>query len=675
MEKLYSGWPEWELTEKIGEGSFGKVYRARRIEGSRQFYSAIKIITISGKGEQAADVGMSGNDEASLRSYLKSIADDCINEIEMMDRLKGNSNIVAVEDFKLVEHKSDPGWDIYIRMELLESFVEYTKHKKLTEMDVIRLGIDICHALELCERQKIIHRDIKPANIFVSSSGSFKLGDFGIARKLERANSTMSHKGTYSYMAPEIFYGERHYDSTIDTYSLGLVLYLLLNRNRVPFLDPGKPDITYLEKDEAIQRRMKGERLPSPSQASPAMAQIILKACSYNPKDRYQSASQMKADLENLEKGTGSGSQDATQSWQTVQDGEERTQAFGTEQRGVDHTQAWSDTESGIRKKSNQSKSGKKRGIPTGVLLGVGALAVIAAGFLCAQIFFGETGKSVDDSDGKAAKNQDINVEGQTADSETTVTPLPTPSNTAEPSAEPTAAAESSDGAVSTQKEQNAEVSYETYYVVNCQESITLRTSPSTSASEICQIPLGAAVSFVGGAQNGFYEIIYNGNQGFGLASYLSKQPPASTRSSEPSVNYETYYVVNCQESITLRTSPSTSASEICQIPLGAAVSYVGSASNGFYEVIYDGSRGYALASYLSTSPWNTVGNAVGTCVVVNCQESITLRTSPSTSAAEICQIPLGATVSFSGVEENGFYLVVYDGNTGYALKEYLERQ
>ena len=69
------------------------------------------------------------------------------------------------------------------------------------------------------------------------------------------------------------------------------------------------------------------------------------------------------------------------------------------------------------------------------------------------------------------------------------------------------------------------------------------------------------------------------------------------------------------------------------------------------------------------------VGNAVGTCVVVNCQESITLRTSPSTSAAEICQIPLGATVSFSGVEENGFYLVVYDGNTGYALKEYLEMQ
>ena len=62
---------------------------------------------------------------------------------------------------------------------------------------------------------------------------------------------------------------------------------------------------------------------------------------------------------------------------------------------------------------------------------------------------------------------------------------------------------------------------------------------------------------------------------------------------------YRTMYVVNCNESITLRTSPSTSASEICQIPLGATVSYVESAANGFYKVVYLGNTGYALASYL----------------------------------------------------------------------------
>ena len=225
---------------------------------------------------------------------------------------------------------------------------------------------------------------------------------------------------------------------------------------------------------------------------------------------------------------------------------------------------------------------------------------------------------------------------------------------------------------------------YTTYYVVNCNQSITLRTSPSTSASEICQIPLGAAVSFVETAKNGFYKVIYNGTTGYALASYLSETPVIIP---EPSYYYTTYYVVNCNQSITLRTSPSTSASEICQIPLGAAVSFVETAKNGFYKVIYNGMTGYALASYLSDyySDYyydyycyddyyydDYCYEDYTTCYVINCNESITLRTSPSTSASEICQIPLGAAVTFCSDVGNGFYEVCYNGYYGYALASYL---
>ena len=131
---------------------------------------------------------------------------------------------------------------------------------------------------------------------------------------------------------------------------------------------------------------------------------------------------------------------------------------------------------------------------------------------------------------------------------------------------------------------------YPIYYVVNCNESITLRTSPSTSASEICQIPLGAAVSYVEGAGNGFYKVVYNGNTGYALASYLSSDTGGSG-----------FYarVVHCNESITLRTSPSTSASEICQIPLNSIVYAYEWAGNGFYRVEFNGQVGYALADYL----------------------------------------------------------------------------
>ena len=132
---------------------------------------------------------------------------------------------------------------------------------------------------------------------------------------------------------------------------------------------------------------------------------------------------------------------------------------------------------------------------------------------------------------------------------------------------------------------------YSTYYVVNCKQSITLRPQPDVNSGEILQIPLGSAVSYIGTASNGFYEIIYNGNRGYSLASYLS--------SSSGSSSYSTCRVVNCNESITLRPQPDVDSGEICQIPLGSTVSYVGTASNGFYEIYYMGQRGYSLADYL----------------------------------------------------------------------------
>lgn len=135
---------------------------------------------------------------------------------------------------------------------------------------------------------------------------------------------------------------------------------------------------------------------------------------------------------------------------------------------------------------------------------------------------------------------------------------------------------------------------YETYYVVNCKESITLRKSASTKAGEYCQIPLGAAVSFVEKAENGFYKVIYNGTTGYALASYLSPEQGGSSEEGSRMV------VVNCKESITLRKIPSTKGEEFCQIPLGAEVEYLGTAENGFYTVKYNGFTGYALASYLA---------------------------------------------------------------------------
>lgn len=139
-----------------------------------------------------------------------------------------------------------------------------------------------------------------------------------------------------------------------------------------------------------------------------------------------------------------------------------------------------------------------------------------------------------------------------------------------------------------------------------------------------------------------------------------------------------TLYVVNCNESITLRVSDSTNSKEIKQIPLGAAVSFMENAANGFYKVSYNGSTGYALASYLSVDPYDhyvasTKASTVWSGKVVRCNEYITLRRTPSTKGEEITKIPLGAIVTVYSGADNGFYYIDYDGFEGYALAGYID--
>ena len=168
----------------------------------------------------------------------------------------------------------------------------------------------------------------------------------------------------------------------------------------------------------------------------------------------------------------------------------------------------------------------------------------------------------------------------------------------------------------------------------------------------------------------------------------VSEQVPQTTQiqtqAAEPATAMTqvltTLYVVNCNESITLRTADSTSAKEIRQIPLGAAVSFMENAANGFYKVSYNGSTGYALASYLSVDPYNhyvasttAATDTSWTGKVVRCNEFITLRKTPSTKVEEITKIPLGALVTVYSGADNGFYYINYGGIEGYALASYID--
>ena len=304
IERLNEFWPEWKIEKELGEGSYGKVYSAVREDHSLKSYAAIKVITIPHSKAEISSLRSEGLSEEETRTFFDTIVTDFVNEIKLMETLKGVTNIVSVEDYRILEAKVGIGWDIFIRMELLTPFSEYAQRHPMSEADVLDMAIDICTGLEVCFKNNIIHRDIKPANIFVSKLGDYKLGDFGVAKELEKTTGAMSTKGTYSYMAPEVTMGRR-YDATVDIYSLGLVMYGLLNNNRGPFLDPNKSMLSYNDRVAANDKRMAGEPLPPPCNASELTANVILTACSFDPKKRFSNPTAFKNILTNCKNSLG----------------------------------------------------------------------------------------------------------------------------------------------------------------------------------------------------------------------------------------------------------------------------------------------------------------------------------------------------------------------------------
>ena len=292
---------KWEIEEELGSGAFGTVYKISHEEFGRKYYSAMKVIHVPQDKTEKNRLISEGMDQDSISSYYDQCVQDFVKEIEFMSSLQGYTNIVCYYDHLTEKSPDGIGYTIYIRMEYLTPLDKYlvddeSKFRLLSVKEIMKLGVDICNALEVCNKKHIIHRDIKPDNIFISETGDYKLGDFGISRQLEHTQSNLSKKGTYTYMAPEIYNGQP-YNSTVDIYSLGIVLYRLLNHNRTPFL-PAYPDpIKYTDKEKALINRMQGVAIPSIPDVDPQINSIVLKCCAFDPKDRYPSASELKSDL------------------------------------------------------------------------------------------------------------------------------------------------------------------------------------------------------------------------------------------------------------------------------------------------------------------------------------------------------------------------------------------
>ena len=288
--------PGWEVVRKLGQGSFGGVYEIQRTlpDGGVE-RGALKKLSVPHDREEIGEMLSKSFSTESITAHYKDQMGDLVREYSLMQELGSCGNVVTCHDIQYVQQEGGLGWDVYIRMELLRP-LKKVLGLEYQEETVLKLGLDLCNALKACQKKNIIHRDIKPENILVSEEGTFKLTDFGIAKVSEKTGSgTLT--GTIGYMAPEVA-NRQHYGASADQYSLGMVLYWMMNKRTLPFL-PLPPEIpTANQRQEATNRRFNGEPLPPPVHGSPELKQIVQKACAFSAADRYQSIQEFSAALE-----------------------------------------------------------------------------------------------------------------------------------------------------------------------------------------------------------------------------------------------------------------------------------------------------------------------------------------------------------------------------------------
>jgi serine/threonine-protein kinase len=163
----------------------------------------------------------------------------------------------------------------------------------------IDIAMDVCRALEAAHAQGVIHRDIKPGNIMLNPRGEVKVTDFGIARVTTTADTvaqTAAILGTASYLSPEQAQG-LPVDGRSDIYSLGCVLFEMVT-GRPPFL--GDSPVAVASK-QVLEQPVPPSKLNS--DVTPDLDAVILRALAKNPANRYQSAEEMRADLERARRG------------------------------------------------------------------------------------------------------------------------------------------------------------------------------------------------------------------------------------------------------------------------------------------------------------------------------------------------------------------------------------
>ncbi|HET6860973.1 MAG TPA: Stk1 family PASTA domain-containing Ser/Thr kinase [Streptomyces sp.] len=274
------------------------------MEEPRRLGGRYELGSVLGRGGMA-EVHLAHDTRLGRTVAVKTLRVDLARDPSFQARFRREAQSAASLNHPAIVAVYDTGEDYvdnvsipYIVMEYVDgSTLRELLHsgRKLLPERTLEMTVGILQALEYSHRAQIVHRDIKPANVMLTRTGQVKVMDFGIARAMGDSGMTMTQTsaviGTAQYLSPEQAKGEQ-VDARSDLYSTGCLLYELLTV-RPPFIGDSPVAVAYQHVREEPQTPSNFD-----PEITPEMDAIVLKALVKDPDYRYQSADEMRADIE-----------------------------------------------------------------------------------------------------------------------------------------------------------------------------------------------------------------------------------------------------------------------------------------------------------------------------------------------------------------------------------------
>lgn len=280
-----------EIVEKICTHGGTSVYVVQSTKTKTQYI--LKHISVPESQRQIDALRYTGalSTDEEVQDYYKQLVSDQTAELELLEKLASSPNLACYRSYQIEPKENEIGYDMYLLCEKRTTLSEIMAQNSMTHLSAVNLGLDLCAALGDLREAGLLHRNVKPSNVYLNEQGHFMLGDLGVARIEELKYCSIPEHMISSYSAPELFDLVGSINTTVDLYSVGLILYRIFNGNHGPFEDE------QTSARAADKRRITGEELPAPMYADYEMTAIVKKACALKPEERYQTPEELKQEL------------------------------------------------------------------------------------------------------------------------------------------------------------------------------------------------------------------------------------------------------------------------------------------------------------------------------------------------------------------------------------------